>query len=261
MESLTFLANKYGSDKGTKGPSTDWNAHNYTDIYEAYLWAHRHEPLRLVEVGLGVTGEAWRADIQRGRNQSGGASMKMWYDFFPKARIYGLDINPATHLDNDRISTHVVDQGDRSQLLAFADEFGEDGFDVIVDDGSHRPDHQQITLSALFGYLRPGGYYFIEDLMCNGIGDRDHGRYTDKSVLNTRRVLKNFAATGSFANPNKLYNSTELAAQIGGIRFHVPGHRTRFVWRSNAWRKPTRLLRPIHGFRDDSENICVLHRT
>jgi hypothetical protein len=261
MESLTSLANKYGTDKGTKGPSSDFSAHNYTDIYEAYLWARRHEALKLLEVGLGVSGEAWHADVQRGLNQSGGASVKMWYEFLPKARIYGLDINTATFLDNDRISTHVVDQSDREQLVTFAEKFAEDGFDVIIDDGSHRPDHQQITLSALFGYLKPGGLYFIEDLMFNGIGDRDQGRYTDRTVLNTRRVLKSFAATGSFADPNKLHNPEELAAQIDGIGFHLPRPVNRFPWKSNAWQKPTRLLRPVRGFREGTENILVLHRT
>src|SRR5437588_5742537 len=101
VQSLTALANKYGSDKGTLGPSASWPAHNYTDIYEAYLWSRRNEPITLLEIGLGVTGEAWRADIAHGRNQDGGGSVKMWQDYFPKARIVGADINPARHLDTE----------------------------------------------------------------------------------------------------------------------------------------------------------------
>lgn len=260
MESLTCLANRYGSDKGTKGPSSAWSAHNYTDIYEAYLWSRRNEPIRLLEVGLGVTGKAWTAQIQHGRNQSGGASVKMWYEYFPKGRIYGLDINSAPHLDTDRLTTHVVDQSSRAQILAFAEKYCEDGFDVIVDDGSHRPDHQQITLSALFQYLKPNGLYFIEDLMSNGLADPDRGRFTDKSVLNTRHVLKHFAATGEFAQPNKLHDPAGLATQIAQVAFHVPEHRVRYSWRSSSGRKLA-LPRPVHSFRDDSEAICVLHRS
>ncbi len=259
MDSLTLLANKYGSDKGTEGPDKGWDAHNYTDIYEAYLWRRRNDPIRILEVGLGVTGESWRADIQTGRNQAGGASLKMWHDYFPNARIHGLDINPAHHLDNDRISTHIIDQGDSAQLQAFAKEFAGDGFDVIVDDGSHRPDHQQITLSILFYFLKPEGLYFIEDLMSNGIGDPDHGRFTDNSVVNTRRVLKHFAATGRFASPNKLSNPAGLAERIGGVRFHVPTRKIRLLPASNSWRKPSRLLQPTYSFGEDSETICVLN--
>src|SRR5687767_11792216 len=88
MQSLTQLANLYGSDKGTAGPSPWWPPHNYTDVYEAYLGHLRDQPLLLLEVGLGVPGDAWKAEIAQGRNTGGGASIKMWHDYFSKARIY-----------------------------------------------------------------------------------------------------------------------------------------------------------------------------
>jgi hypothetical protein len=261
--SLTGLANEFGSDKGTVGPAREWRAHNYTDLYEAYLWRLRDEPIRLLEIGLGVTGAAWRADIARGRNMDGGASLKMWYAFLRKAEIIGVDINPATHLDNDRISTFVVDQGDGGQLRTFARSIGQDGFDVIVDDGSHRPDHQQLTFSVLFPLLRSGGFYFIEDLMDNGLGDRDRGRYSAKSVRSTRQVLKGWVESGAFAGPHAMgERSDRLAHDIAGISFHVPEFRTHHnKWRSpHAWKRPTRLLRPTVGFRPDTETLCVIHR-
>lgn len=40
-------------------------------------------------------------------------------------------------------------------------------FDVIIDDGSHRSDHQTITFNHLFTHnLKSGGLYVIEDLHC-----------------------------------------------------------------------------------------------
>jgi len=40
-------------------------------------------------------------------------------------------------------------------------------FDVIVEDGSHRSDHQSITFKHLFNNnLKPGGLYVLEDLHC-----------------------------------------------------------------------------------------------
>lgn len=260
MHSLTALANKHGSDKGTIGPSQDWPAHNYTDIYEAYLWPLHSRPVDLLEVGLGVPGDSWRADIARGRNREGGASLKMWYDFFPQARIFGLDINPAEHLNNDRIATYVVDQGDRDDLCAFVQSVGIE-FDVIIDDGSHRPDHQQVTLSTLFSHLKPGGLYFIEDLMRNGAGDGNASRYAAGDVLNTRRVLKHFCETGQFAGPNRLFDPEKLAAQIESVHFHVPQVRTELKVESPAaWRRQSRALRRVTRFRDDSEAMCVLQK-
>ena len=70
--SMTSLANQYGSDKGTEGPDVAWGStSNYTDVYEAYLWPERDEPIRLLEIGMGVTGDAWDARIVRGKNKEG----------------------------------------------------------------------------------------------------------------------------------------------------------------------------------------------
>ena len=55
--------------------------------------------------------------------------------------------------------------GDQSDV-AFLEEVARDvgPFDVIIDDGSHHPEHHLISLGALFGHLRDGGLYVIEDL-------------------------------------------------------------------------------------------------
>jgi hypothetical protein len=258
MQSLTQLANLHGSDKGTEGPSSWWSPHNYTDVYEAYLGDLRDLPLRLLEVGMGVPGDAWDARIAHGRNAGGGASIKMWHDYFAKARIYGLDINPAPYLDNDRITTATVDQGDPDQLRRFAESVSEQ-FDVIVDDGSHRPDHQQITLSVLWSFLKPGGYYFVEDLLDNGKGDRDRGRHSSHEVLNTRRLLKQFLTDGTFSTPNALTGDPAvLASEIGAIRFHVP--RLRRSLRVKVPNSPRKAVRRVTVFRPGSESLVMLRK-
>ena len=70
-ESLTELANRHASDKGTIGPSSSWPVHNYADVYEAYLNSLRDSTLTLLEIGLGVTGNRWHAAIVHGRNTGG----------------------------------------------------------------------------------------------------------------------------------------------------------------------------------------------
>ena len=221
-QSLTAIANEEGTDKGTLGPTDDWRGHNYTDIYDAYLHPLRDREVTMLEIGLGVDGPNWRAQMAKGRNATGGASLRTWYRYFPKARILGVDINPAGFLDNDRIVTGVVDQGDPHQLRAFLAEQGVGQLDVIIDDGSHRPDHQQISLSALFSYLAPSGLYFIEDLMTNGMGDGKENRYASSEVLNTRSVLRGFTEHGEFPRPHALVDPAALAAAIGTVAFHCP---------------------------------------
>jgi hypothetical protein len=264
--SLTDLANKHGTDKGTAGPSEGWGAHNYTDVYEPYFEQLRQKPISILEVGLGVTGEKWPTRIAHGKNAEGGASLKTWYEYFPNAKIYGADINAAPYLDNDRIKTFVVDQGNVEDLQAFAKAVDHTEFDIIIDDGSHRADHQQITLGFLFKMLKSGGLYFVEDLIDNGLGDpnlAEHGIHAsaDVSVKNTRKVLKQFQTTGAFAEPNVLLDPEYLAKNIDYMSFHVP-QKVPMVAKTRLERVKARLTGK--GFRlrwkMDSEKICVLRK-
>lgn len=37
-------------------------------------------------------------------------------------------------------------------------------FDVVVDDGGHRPEQQKTSFIHLFPHVKPGGLYFLEDI-------------------------------------------------------------------------------------------------
>lgn len=58
---------------------TDKNSkfHNYLEFYERYFAPCRQNRFTLIEVGVYE-----------------GASIKMWEEYFPNAKIIGLDINP-----------------------------------------------------------------------------------------------------------------------------------------------------------------------
>lgn len=241
LKTLTELANFHGTDKGTLGPTPEWESHNYTDIYEAYLARYRQSAIRILEIGLGVTGPRWETTIVQGRN-TGGASAKMWYDYFPRAHIYGIDVNPCPYLDNDRIKTFVADQGNLEDLEAFARATSGIEFDVIIDDGSHRPDHQQICLGFFVKKLKGGGLYVIEDLLANGLGDHMPSRHANDSVRNTRSVLKHFQQTGEFLEPNALIDPAHLKEQIAYLSFHAP--------------KP--VMDAVVRYPADTEKICVI---
>jgi predicted O-methyltransferase YrrM len=63
------------------------------------------------------------------------------------------------------VRTHYgVDQGDAERLAALiADDFGEDRLDLVIDDASHLLRETRTSFELLFGRLRPGGLYLIED--------------------------------------------------------------------------------------------------
>jgi predicted O-methyltransferase YrrM len=57
-----------------------------------------------------------------------------------------------------------VDQGDRQQVAAIADdEFGSDQLDLVIDDASHRLEESRASFETLFPRLRTDGLYVIED--------------------------------------------------------------------------------------------------
>ena len=160
---LTRLANHYRTDKGTLDhtPDSGWQGwvHNYCDFYQAHLEPIRLSARRVLEVGV------WH-----------GASLKMWRDYFPEAKVTGFD-SDVSLVESDlgeRIDLVQGDQVKREDLAALSGDF-----DLIVDDGGHRMDEQQITLGALFPHVRPGGYYILEDLhtsfLPSGFGRNEDG--------------------------------------------------------------------------------------
>jgi SAM-dependent methyltransferase len=138
-DELTRLAAGTKTDKGASG-------HYYTEIYDLFFLPLKQTARKVLEIGI-----------------ASGDSLKIWRDYFSQATIYGIDIVPKTELDSDRIKTFVGDQANRSQLMAFVGQAG-GGFDIILDDGGHHMNHQQVSLGFLFKYLKPGGYYVIEDV-------------------------------------------------------------------------------------------------
>ena len=63
-----------------------------------------------------------------------------------------------------RVHIFSGDQSDRSFLRSVVGSpEAHDGYDVIVDDGSHVPAHVITSFAALWPLVRPGGVYVVED--------------------------------------------------------------------------------------------------
>jgi hypothetical protein len=153
-----------------KGPC----CHNYTELYERLFFPWKDEPITIFEIGI--------AD---------GGSLAMWHAYFPKARIFAVDILPKAQFDNERVKTLIADQANRDQLRAAIAVAGTD-IHMLIDDGGHTMEQQQVSLGYLFKHVRPGGYYVIEDVhtslpaLWKGYGVEPGGRNT------TLRMLESF---------------------------------------------------------------------
>lgn len=147
-----------GSDKGG-----GW--HNYSVVYHTLFSELRDVEFLLFELGMGSTNTSIKSNM--GADGHPGASLRAWSTYFPRARIFGADVDPditGGPYDSDRITTHWVDQTNpeaiRTLWKAFAGEF-----EIIIDDGLHEA-HANITfLENSYQKLSPTGVYIIEDIL------------------------------------------------------------------------------------------------
>ena len=161
---LDALALKYGTDKGTK-PSGRLTPKGYTRVYEPLLAPIRNTPITLLEIGVQF-----------------GASLKMWEDYFPNARIFGIDIKEkCRQYATDRTTVLIGDQTDRAFLRTVVEETGR--LDVVIDDGGHRMEQHRISLEELFPHVKRGGFYSIEDLQTAYRSDYGGGYLTESSTI------------------------------------------------------------------------------
>lgn len=165
---LNELFDMYGSDKGTRVAylPNDERAHNYGPFYERMFAPLRYEPIRLLEIGLNAV------------NNANIPSLLAWRDWFPRGSIVGFDCHDFRQHTQERIAIAVGNQANPEHLARLA---AEGPYDIIIDDGSHNPTYQRISFEALFGSVRPGGFYAIEDLSISG---RPHWLDFDSTPMN-----------------------------------------------------------------------------
>ena len=154
-ESIHALAVKQFQELQHKATDKYW-VHGYTKWYDRHFGHLRQEKLKILEIGV-----------------LRGASLLLWEEAFPKAKVYGIDKN--THVWQELlegkkdIRVFVGQQEDKKWLAEVV--VPEGPYDIVIDDGSHYPKQQLATFEALWPQIKPGGFFVIEDL---------HGNYWDK---------------------------------------------------------------------------------
>lgn len=152
---LLDLFAKYGTDKGVNG---------YAPIYEALFRHQRHRIKSILEVGIGtLTPDApWNMIGWALPGYMPGGSLRAWRDWFPDAKVVGLDIQQDTQFTEPRIETHLCNSQEVTEVSA---RLGAPGpmFDLVIDDAAHSVRGQLLTCANIYPYLADGGYYVIED--------------------------------------------------------------------------------------------------
>jgi len=154
MNDLTELAAIYGTNKGFPREGKTW--HHYTGAYHSLLSPVRDKIEVVVEVG-----------VHRG------ASLRMWRDYFPNAKVWGVDNGsgcPIEEIKAMAVSCSDVPLCEEIRVnLVFGEQANEEvlaklptRIDLVVDDGSHAPNDFLATLKVLFP--RTNLMYIIEDV-------------------------------------------------------------------------------------------------
>jgi hypothetical protein len=154
--------------------------------YERHFEKFRHEPVTVIEAGLGGYMYPDR----------GGAGINTLRAYFSKARIHGFDIYDKPVAENKtRGNIYKGSQDDPKFLKEMIAETGNP--DIFIDDASHINPLTIKTFEIVFPMLNPGGLYCIEDLETSWWKDnefkgcKDVEDYHFPSAINLVRALMN----------------------------------------------------------------------
>jgi hypothetical protein len=184
-EQTDFFASDTSSCDGSNPLRRYFDAHtegkgihkwlHYFEIYHRYFNRFIGKEVHVVEVGV-----------------AGGGSLDMWKSYFGGGcKVYGVDIHKeCKKFEDDATKIFVGDQGNRDFWKAFKAKVP--AVDVFIDDGSHKPEDQIVTIEEMLPHIKPGGVYLCEDI---------HGVY----------------------NPFTAY-ICGFIDKLNGMKFRLPGH-------------------------------------
>lgn len=170
---------------------------NFIETYEEkFSRLKSKSDLRILELGI-----------------DGGGSLQLWEQYFPNASlILGVDIDLSKCRVQSSGKLRMI-EGDLSRVETYNKIKMYGGFDLIIDDGSHKGDEIIAAFGNLFPILKEDGYYSIENLYYTGSGE-----YNNSNLQNyiTNLMLTSNGIIDCQDDPSYL---TELSWWIRSIHF------------------------------------------
>ena len=120
---------------------------HYFEIYDRHFSAYRNKEIVVLEIGV----------FQ-------GGSLQMWKNYFgPKAKIYGIDIDPdCKKFEEENIEIFIGSQSDKIFLNELKQKIPL--VDILIDDGGHTMNQLKTSFDELFSHVKADGIYALEDL-------------------------------------------------------------------------------------------------
>lgn len=175
---------------------------HFFDIYDAHFSRFKDTDVHILEIGV-----------------DSGGSLDLWRDYFgPKAKIYGMDVNPACKkLEDDGYHIFIGSQSNPDFLNTIADSMPR--IDILIDDGGHRMEQQIITFESMFDKIEINGFYVCEDI-CTSYYLEYGGGYKKRRTF--IEYSKNFIDSihAWHSRDHVKFPITNLTKTIKGIHFY-----------------------------------------
>jgi hypothetical protein len=146
--------------------------HRYTEEYEMVFKENNH-PINILELGI------FR-----------GESIKWLIEKFPNSNIFGADILDIQEEwpRSNKVKYFHVDQGEITTIKKLFSDIAEE-LDLIIEDGSHRPQHQKNCFIEGIKHLTDGGIYILEDLHTS---HPSHSHYQEHIIKTLPLYIQSF---------------------------------------------------------------------
>lgn len=139
---LNGSLDKFGVEYGTDKSSL---RHHYLSLYQLLFDGFRDD-ISILEIGVQF-----------------GNSLRTWHRYFPKAYILGID-SIDNGVEKDGFQIMIGDAYSGAALKQLQQQL----FHILIDDGSHEPEHQRFFVTNYCHLLTGNGILIVED-----IGSRD----------------------------------------------------------------------------------------
>lgn len=170
VHGATHMPTAIGGPLFSKSDKSFW--HRFTNIYEDHF--HSLETVdSILEFGVFE-----------------GNSIRWLCERFPSANIVGADIVPLQDSwpRSPQVSYLQVDQGKRGAVNAMFRSL-ERQYDLIIEDGSHIPEHQVTCFVEGFPYVKPGKLYIVEDIHTSHPANQNFREQTPQGQANILNIL------------------------------------------------------------------------
>jgi len=146
METFEQVLLKYSSKDNLQGTDKA-TTHSYGPVYRTILQdLAGRDKMTILEIGI-----------------LSGSFLQVLHELLPGAELHGIDIDLSRYrYPKDLPRIHLYERnGTLKETAAFVNQ----RFDLIIEDGDHSTTSQLKTLDAFAPYLKPNGYYVVEDIV------------------------------------------------------------------------------------------------